>query len=82
MNKFTRKQINLKPMLHNREYVTVEDTESALMHLMKAAVKAGADEDKMMEYMTDEPPRNNTVKNVCAQALDDMENTSMFGVND
>jgi hypothetical protein len=54
MNKFTRKQINLKPMLHNREYVTVEDAEAALMHLMKAAVKAGADESKMMEYMTDE----------------------------
>ena len=53
MNKYNRKQINLKPMLHNREYVTVEDAESALMHLMKAAVKAGADEDKMMEYMTD-----------------------------
>ena len=54
MNKFTRKQINLKPALHNREYVTVEDAESALMHLMKAAVKAGADESKMMELMTDE----------------------------
>lgn len=54
MNKFTRKQINLKPMLHNREYVTVEDAEAALMHLMNAAIKAGADESKMMEYMTDE----------------------------
>jgi len=53
MNKFTREQINLNPALHNREYVTVEDAESALMHLMNAAVRAGADEDKMMEYMTD-----------------------------
>ena len=54
MNKYNRKQINLKPALHNREYVTVEDAEAALMNLMKAAVKAGADEDKMMELMTDE----------------------------
>lgn len=54
MKKYNRKQINQKAFLHNREYVTVEDAEAALMHLMKAAVKAGADESKMMEYMTDE----------------------------
>jgi len=54
MNKFTRKQINQKAFLHNREYVTLEDAEAALMHLMKAAVKAGADESKLMEYMNDE----------------------------
>ncbi len=54
MKKYNRKQINQKAPLHSREYVTVEDAEAALMHLMKAAVKAGADEDKMMEYMTDE----------------------------
>jgi len=54
MNKYTRRTINQKAYLHDKEYVTVEDAEALLIALANAAVKAGADESKMMEYMTDE----------------------------
>ena len=54
MIKYTRRTINQKACLHDKEYVTVEDAEAALLHLMNAAVRAGADEELMMELMNDE----------------------------
>ena len=54
MNKYTRRTINQKAYLHDKEYVTVEDATEALMLLARAAVEAGADEDKMMEFFSDE----------------------------
>lgn len=54
MKKYTRKQINLKPDLHGKQFVTVEDAVNALVELGEAAVEAGADESKMMGVLNGE----------------------------
>ena len=54
MIKYTRKQINLKPLLHGKEFVTVDDAHAALESLYKASIEAGADESKLMEFFSDE----------------------------
>jgi len=54
MNKYTRRTINQKAYLHDKEYVTAEDALEALMLLAHAAVEAGADKDKMKELMLNE----------------------------
>jgi len=51
MIKYTRKQINLKAYLHDKEFVTVDDALELMEVIHAAAVKAGADEDKMMEVL-------------------------------
>ena len=54
MNKYTRKQINIKAELHGKQFVTIEDAVNALVELGKAAIEAGADEKKMMEVLQGE----------------------------
>lgn len=51
MNKYTIKQINKKPDLHGKKFVTVEDATTAMISILKAAVKFGADEDKLTEFL-------------------------------
>lgn len=52
MNRYTRKQINVKAQLHGKEFVTWEDANTAMMMLAQVAVKAGADEKKLMEFLS------------------------------
>ena len=54
MNKYTRKDINVKTQLHGKKFVTHEDAVSALMELAQMAVECGADQDKLMEAMSNE----------------------------
>jgi len=54
VNKYTRRTINQKAYLHDKEYVTVEDAEEALIQLANVAVGFGADEAKLMEFFSDE----------------------------
>lgn len=54
MIKYTRKQINLKAELHGKSFVLYKDVEAVMMKLAEEAVKAGADEDKLMEFFSDE----------------------------
>lgn len=52
MNKYNRKQINQKASLHDKEFVTVEDAQKALMMLASTAVDCGADESKLIEFFS------------------------------
>jgi len=54
MIKYKRRTINQKPELHDKEFVTVDDAQELMMKIAKAAVEAGADEDKLMEFLSDE----------------------------
>lgn len=49
MIKYTRKQINLKPSLYDKEFVELDDCLRMMSELCDAAVKAGADENKLMK---------------------------------
>jgi len=51
MNKYTRKQINKNASLHDKEFVAYDDTLEALEKLANAAIQAGADKAKMMEFL-------------------------------
>lgn len=52
MKKYKRRTINQKPELHDKVFVTVDDCQELMMQVAAAAVKAGADESKMMKYLT------------------------------
>ena len=54
MIKYKRRSINIKPELHDKEFVTVDDAEDLVRKVAEHAIKAGADEDKMMEFFNDE----------------------------
>jgi len=54
MIKYTRKDINLKTQLHDKLFVTTESVEDVLMHALESAIKAGADEDKLLRILQDE----------------------------
>ena len=47
ITKYTRKQINVKTILHNKEFVIYDDIETLLTDILNAAVDAGADMDKL-----------------------------------
>ena len=53
MLKYTRKDINVKAQLHGKQFVTVDDVHEVLMTLADLAVKAGADEVKLMEFFSE-----------------------------
>ena len=53
MIKYKRRTINQKPELHDKEFVTVDDVHELMIQLTKVAIKAGADEAKMMELFSD-----------------------------
>lgn len=54
MIKYKRRSINQKPELHDKEFVVYDDIDEMLRMVVKAAIKAGADEAKMMELFSDE----------------------------
>jgi len=54
MIKYTRKQINVKVSLHDKEFVTVEDAANALTDVFKKAEEAGADMEKLMGLLNNE----------------------------
>ena len=54
MIKYKRRTINIKPELHDKEFVTVDDAEDLVKQVAEHAVKSGADEAKMMEFFNDE----------------------------
>ena len=54
MIKYKRRTINQKPDLHDKYFVVYEDIEAILDMVVKAAVDAGADKDKLMEFFSDE----------------------------
>ena len=51
IKKYTRRLINQKATLHDLEFVAYQDVEQLLTIVLNAAVKAGADEDKLMELI-------------------------------
>ena len=53
MIKYTRKDINIKPQLHGKSFVTTSDVEELMETVFDAAVKAGADEVKLMEFLNE-----------------------------
>ena len=54
MIKYKRRTINQRPELHDKEFVTVDDVHELMIKLTKVAIKAGADEAKMMEFFSDD----------------------------
>jgi hypothetical protein len=48
VNKYTRKQINIKAHLHDKSFVTVEDAASALTNMVEMAIECGADASKLL----------------------------------
>ena len=53
MIKYTRRQINIKPSLHDKQFVTVEDALDLMNTICKAAVEAGADADNLKELVNE-----------------------------
>ena len=54
MTKYTRKQINKNASIHNKEFVIVDDVSEMMRTILIRAVECGADEDKLMEALSDE----------------------------
>jgi len=52
--KYKRRSINQKPELHDKEFVVYEDIDTMLRMVIAMAIKAGADEAKMMEFFNNE----------------------------
>ena len=53
MIKYKRRTINQKTELHDKYFVVYEDIEAILDMVVKAAVDAGADKDKLMEFFSE-----------------------------
>ena len=51
IQKYSRKQINIKATLHDLEFVAYDDVERLLTDILNAAVEAGADADKLKELV-------------------------------
>jgi hypothetical protein len=54
ITKYTRKDINKNPQLHNEEFVLQCDCEELLQKFVDAAVSAGADMDELMKGVSDD----------------------------
>jgi len=54
MTKYTLKQINKNAAIHNKEFVIVDDVSEMMRTILIHAVECGADEDKLMEALSDE----------------------------
>jgi len=54
ITKYSRKQINLKATLHNKEFALVDEVEQLIMQVLNDAVTAGAEPDKLMEIIDNE----------------------------
>ena len=53
ITKYKLRSINRKPELHDKEFVVHDDVEKLLESFVVAAVKAGADVDKIMELVNE-----------------------------
>ena len=54
MNKYKRRTINQNALLHDKEFVVLEDVEEIIVSIIKTAVKCGADKAKLEEFFNDE----------------------------
>ena len=54
MTKYTRKQINKNPTIHDKEFVVVDDVSALINMLLARAVECGADGDDLMEALNDD----------------------------
>ena len=54
MIKYKRRSINQKPELHDKEFIVYEEVKDMLDTVVAVAIKAGADEAKMMEFFNDD----------------------------
>ncbi len=53
IKKYSRRLINQKATLHDKEFVVYEDVEKILMVILEAAVDAGADANKLKELVNE-----------------------------
>ena len=53
MIKYTRTQINKNALIHDKQFVTVDDALDLMNTICKAAVEAGADEVKLKELVNE-----------------------------
>jgi len=53
IKKYSRRLINQKSTLHDKEFCAYEDVEELLMIILEAAVNAGADADKLKELVNE-----------------------------
>ena len=51
IKKYTRRLINQKATLHDKEFCVYDDVEQLLTSVLNAAVEAGADMDKLKELV-------------------------------
>ena len=56
MTKYTRKQINKNPAIHNKEFVVVDDVSAMMQSILVHAVKCGADENRLMSMLEGDKP--------------------------
>lgn len=54
INKYKRRTINQNALLHDKEFVVLEDVEEIIVSVIKMAVKCGADEKKLQEFFSNE----------------------------
>jgi len=54
IKKYTRRLINQKALLHDKDFVVYEDVEQLLTDILNAAVEAGAGMDKLKELIDDD----------------------------
>jgi len=53
IKKYNRRLINQKATLHDKEFCVYDDVEQLLTDILNAAVKSGADADKLKELVND-----------------------------
>lgn len=53
IKKYTRRLINQKATLHDKEFVIYDDVEEILTAVLNSAVAAGADADKLKELINE-----------------------------
>ena len=54
MKKYTRKQINKNASLHDKEFITLDDALEIIEKFADAAIKAGANERGLLEFLKGE----------------------------
>jgi hypothetical protein len=51
INTYKRRTINQRAELHEHEFVTYDDVQEVLVKFAHIAIKAGADEDKVLDFL-------------------------------
>lgn len=54
MNKYKRRTINQNALLHDKEFVVIDDVEELITKVISIAVKCGADKKKLEEFFSNE----------------------------